>query len=236
MTFDHKTGVSRRTLLKGGAAAGAAAAVSFPMPAIHAAEPITLRYLSTATNQAPAIAEQAFKDTGIKIEYVTVTTDDVTKRIVTQPDSFDLVDSEYFSLKNLVPSGNLMGMDAKKIKLFDKLATVITKGEVDGKKIGDQGTSPHKVLYLEKQRSKDFAKEPDRVDHPDPHDLQRRHARHPPRSRRQADRDLGRTARPGLQGEGVDPQHSVDRHHGCRDGRGIHRQAQICRQGQHDEG
>lgn len=161
---DTKTrGISRRSVLKGtaafaGLAAGSGAITGFP--AILAAEPITLRYLSTATNQSPAIADQAFKDLGIKIEYVSVETDEVTKRIVTQPDSFDLVDTEYFSLKNLVPSGNLMGMDAKKIKLVDKLATVITKGEIDGKKIGDQGTAPHKVCYLEGQHSKNFAKEP----------------------------------------------------------------------------
>ncbi len=159
---EMKRGVSRRTLLKSSAAvaglAGIKAITGFP--AVHAAEPVTLRYLSTATNQSPAIAEQAFKDIGIKIEYVSVTTDDVTKRIVTQPDSFDLVDTEYFSLRNLVPSGNLMGMDAKKIKLVDKLATVITKGEIDGKKIGDQGTAPHKVGYLEGQHSKKFAKSP----------------------------------------------------------------------------
>ena len=36
---------------------------------------------------------------------------------------------------------------------------MITKSEIDGKKIGDQGTSPRKVLYLEKARSKDFARE-----------------------------------------------------------------------------
>jgi len=159
---EMKRGVSRRTLLKSSAAlaglAGMKAITGFP--AVHAAEPITLRYLSTSTNQSPAIAEQAFKDTGVKIEYVSVTTDDVTKRIVTQPDSFDLVDTEYFSLRNLVPSGNLMGMDAKKIKLVDKLATVITKGEIDGKKIGDQGTAPHKVSYLEGQHSKKFASSP----------------------------------------------------------------------------
>ncbi|MDQ0391380.1 ABC transporter substrate-binding protein [Labrys monachus] len=162
MTKHGKGGLSRRELLKGGVAlAGAAAGVSvLAAPAVHAAEPITLRYLSTATNQAPAIADQAFKDIGVKIQYVSVDTDDVTKRIITQPNSFDLVDTEYFSLKKLVPSGNLMGMDARKIKLVDKLATVITKGEVDGKKIGDQGTAPKKVFYLEGQHSKKFAAEP----------------------------------------------------------------------------
>ena len=161
MTTKVTTGLSRRELLKTTAAtASVAAGAAICAPAVHSAEPVTLRYLSTATNQAPAIAEQAFRDTGIKIQYVSVTTDEVTKRIITQPNSFDLVDTEYFSLKKLIPSGNLMGMDASKIKLVDKLAPAITKGMVDGKKIGDQGTAPKKVFFLEGQRSKQFASEP----------------------------------------------------------------------------
>ncbi|MDQ0474776.1 ABC transporter substrate-binding protein [Labrys wisconsinensis] len=161
MSTSETRGLSRRDILKGGVAlAGVAAGASLGAPAIHAAEPVTLRYLSTATNQAPAIAEQAFKDTGVKIQYVSVTTDEVTKRIITQPNSFDLVDSEYFSLKKLMPSGNLMGMDAKKIKLVDKLAPAITKAEIDGKPIGIQGTAPKKVFYLEGQHSKKFSAEP----------------------------------------------------------------------------
>ena len=161
MTKTRSTSASRRDILKGGAAlAGIAAGSTICAPAVHSAEPITLRYLSTATNQAPAIAEQAFKETGIKIEYVSVTTDEVTKRIITQPNSFDLVDTEFFSLKKLTPAGNLMGMDAKKIKLVDKIAPALTKGMVDGKTIGDQGTAPKKVFYLEGQYSKKFASEP----------------------------------------------------------------------------
>ena len=39
---------------------------------------------------------------------------------------------------------------AKKIKEFDNITPVFTKGELpNGKKIGDQGTAPWKVLYLE---------------------------------------------------------------------------------------
>ena len=82
---------------------------------------MTLRYLGTAVNQSADIAKKAKEDTGVTIKYIPVTTDEVTKRIITQPNSFDLVDTEYFSLPNLVPSGNLMGMDAKKIKLADKI-------------------------------------------------------------------------------------------------------------------
>ena len=100
-------------------------------------------------------------DTGITIEYIPVTTDDVTKRVITQPNSFDVVDTEYFSLKKLVPSGNMLAMDAKKIKYFDKITPVFTKGELpNGKKIGDQGTAPRKVMFVEGESSTKFASSP----------------------------------------------------------------------------
>ena len=129
--------LDRRSFLKGTAAAGAAigAQAITGFPAVLAAEGVTLRYLGTAVNQSDDIAKKCKEDTGITIEYIPVTTDDVTKRIITQPNSFDMVDSEYFSLPNLVPSGNLAGMDAKKIKYADKIAPVISKGTIDGKKV-----------------------------------------------------------------------------------------------------
>jgi hypothetical protein len=101
------TAVQRRALLKG--TAGILAAGVFP--AVHAQEKIVLRYLGTAVNQDKAIAEKFKADTGITIQYVAVTTDDVTKRAVTAPNSFDLIDTEYFSLKKIVPTGNLKGID-----------------------------------------------------------------------------------------------------------------------------
>jgi putative spermidine/putrescine transport system substrate-binding protein len=149
-------GLQRRTLLKGTAGILATGVA----PAIHAADPITLRYLGTAVNQDKAIAEKFKADTGIGIRYVAVTTDDVSKRAVTAPNSFDLIDTEYFSLRKIVPTGNLKGIDSRKIKHADKITTLFTKGEVAGKKVGDQGTAPRKVMYLEGERSKAFAKSP----------------------------------------------------------------------------
>ena len=168
--------VSRRDLLKGasvfaaasvGATLGATLGVgldkrsSLFAPAVHADEAKVLRYLGTAVNQSADIAKKVKEDTGITIEYVAVTTDDVTKRIITQPNSYDIVDTEYFSLKKLVPSGNLLAVDAKKIKLFDKITPVFTKGELpNGKKIGDQGTAPKKVMFVEGEHSTKFASSP----------------------------------------------------------------------------
>ena len=153
-TTKSQAGVSRRTVLKGAAAAIAG------FPAIVSAQPVTLRYLGTAVNQSKEIAQKVKADLGLVIEYIPVTTDEVAKRIITQPNSFDVVDAEYFQLRKLIPSGNLLGMDARRIKYADKITPVFTRGQVAGKTIGDQGTAPKKVFYLEGPTSTKFAAAP----------------------------------------------------------------------------
>jgi putative spermidine/putrescine transport system substrate-binding protein len=152
----HDTALGRRSLLQG--MAGILA--SGMAPAVFAQEKIVLRYLGTAVNQDRKIAEKFKADTGIEIQYVAVTTDDVTKRAVTAPNSFDLIDTEYFSLKKIIPTGNLKGIDAKRIKNADKITPLFTKGEIAGKKVGDQGTAPKKVMYLPGEKAKSFADSP----------------------------------------------------------------------------
>jgi putative spermidine/putrescine transport system substrate-binding protein len=50
-------------------------------------------------------------------------------------------------------------MDAKKIEQFNNITPVFTKGELpNGKKIGDQGTAPKKVMFVEGANSTKFAK------------------------------------------------------------------------------
>ena len=153
-------GVSRRNVLKAaGAVAGVTAVTGFP--AVWAQEEKVLRYLGTAVNQSDDITKKVKADTGITIQNIVATTDDVTKRVATQPNSFDILDTEYFSLKKLVPSGNILPMDAKKIKEFDNITPIFTKGQLpNGKVIGDQGTAPKKVMFLEGEHSKTFSKTP----------------------------------------------------------------------------
>ena len=157
---ETRGGITRRSILKASAALGGAALVTkvTGFPAI-AQEKVTLRYLSTAVNQSPAIAAKAGEDLGITIEYIAVTTDDVAKRVITQPNSFDLVDTEYFALPKLLPSGNIMGLDASKITLSDKIASVLRNGTVAGKKVGLDGTAPAEVLYLPDEQATEFAGE-----------------------------------------------------------------------------
>ena len=157
-------GLGRRSMLKAtaglaGLAAGSGAITGFPF--VHSAEPKVLRYLGTAVNEGDEISKRCLAETGIKIEYITATTDDVTKRVITQPNSFDVLDTEFFSLKKLIPSGNIQPLDVRKIKEFNNITPVFTKGQLpNGKKIGDQGTAPWKVLYLEGAGSTKFSKTP----------------------------------------------------------------------------
>jgi putative spermidine/putrescine transport system substrate-binding protein len=156
--------VSRRAVLKGaaglaGAAAGSGAITGFP--AVWSQEDKVLRYLGTAVNQSDEMTKKVKEDTGITIQNIVATTDDVTKRVITQPNSFDVLDTEYFSLKKLVPSGNILPMDAKKIKEFDNITPVFTKGQLpNGKVIGDQGTAPKKVMFVDGPHSTKFSKTP----------------------------------------------------------------------------
>ena len=119
-----------------------------------------LRYLGTAVNQDKEIADKFKADTGIEIQYVAGHHRRRDQARRHPPNSFDLLDTEYFSLKKIVPTGNLKGIDTKKIKNADKITPLFTKGEVDGKKVGDQGTAPKKVIFLEGEKSRSSAKTP----------------------------------------------------------------------------
>src|SRR5664279_1718802 len=114
-------GFSRRSVLKGaagfaGAAAGSGLITGFP--AVWSSEEKVLRYLGTAVNQSDDITKKVKAETGITIQNIVATTDDVTKRVATQPNSFDILDTEYFSLKKLVPSGNIRRHQLLQAEIF----------------------------------------------------------------------------------------------------------------------
>ncbi len=150
---------TRRDFLSTSAAAGALTITGAPF--VHAQEPVTLRIAGTGVNAFNELAAKAKEEVGINIEYIVLTSDDVVTRAVTQPTSFDMIDSEYWMLRKIVPSGNLQGMDTTRIKEYDNIVPIFTKGELpDGTPVARQGISPIKVSYLTDQVSRAFATEP----------------------------------------------------------------------------
>ena len=158
--LERTGGLSRRDLLLRTTAL-AAAASALPAPFVRAAEPVVIRYAGTGVNAFNEISTKVKQDLGIELQFTTLTSDDVVKRAVTQPTSFDMLDSEYWMLKKIVPSGNLKGMDTRKVKLYDRIVPIFTKGELpDGKKTARSGIAPIKVSYLEGAGSKTFSDQP----------------------------------------------------------------------------
>jgi len=168
MTTENKTeksgaGLTRRSLLKTGAAAVGAIAGSGAItgfPTIWAQNPITLRQFGTGVSNINAIAEKCKQDLGITLEMTATDSDAAAQRAVTQPDSYDIADIEYWIAKKVFPAGVMQPMDVKKIKYFDKIVPLFIDGKLKPESVVAQGTAPHTVGFVEAQDSKTFAKSP----------------------------------------------------------------------------
>jgi putative spermidine/putrescine transport system substrate-binding protein len=163
MTNVKKKGVSRRAVLKGsaavaGLAAGSGAITGFPM--IWAQSAITLRQFGTGVSNLNAIAEKCKEDLGITLEMTAMDSDATAQRAVTQPDSYDIADIEYWICKKVFPAGVMQPMDVSKIKYFDKLVPLFITGKLTPDSVIAQGTAPHTVGFVEAADSTTFAKEP----------------------------------------------------------------------------
>ncbi|MDP3316940.1 MAG: PotD/PotF family extracellular solute-binding protein, partial [Devosia sp.] len=152
--------LSRRALLKGAAALGGAAAgagILGGFPTVWAQNPITLRQFGTGVSNLNAIAEKCKADLGITLEMTATDSDAAAQRAVTQPDSYDIADIEYWILKKVFPSGVIQPMDTSKLKYYDKIVPLFKNGKLTPDSVIAQGTAPHTVGYVEKPGDKTFA-------------------------------------------------------------------------------
>ena len=81
---------------------------------------IVLRQFGTGVSNINEIADKAKADLGFTLQMTALDSDAGVQRAVTQPNSFDIGDIEYWMIKKVFPANNLQAMDVKKIKLFDK--------------------------------------------------------------------------------------------------------------------
>ncbi|APF39599.1 extracellular solute-binding protein [Chelatococcus daeguensis] len=156
-------GISRRSLLKTGAAAAGLAAGSGAItgfPTIWAQNPITLRQFGTGVSNLNAIAEKCKEDLGITLEMTATDSDAAAQRAVTQPDSYDIADIEYWIAKKVFPAGVLQPMDVSRLTYFDKIVPLFITGKLTPDSVIAQGTAPHTVGFVEGPDSTTFAKAP----------------------------------------------------------------------------
>ena len=150
-----KKGPSRRSLLKAGGAllggaAGAGAITGFPTIWAQEIKDIELRHVGVSYSVVKAIGDQAAKDLGFKVTMQNLDTSAAINRFITQPDSVDIADVEGWQSKLATKRGVLQGIEVKKIKEFDNILPIFTKGELEGHKIPRQGISPYEAMYITK--------------------------------------------------------------------------------------
>ena len=162
-----KSGLTRRGALKGaaatgGALAGSGALTGFPTIWAQNIKNITLRQFGTGVSNLNAIAERCKKETGITLQMTALDSDAVTQRAITQPNSYDIADIEYWICKKVFPRKVLQPMDTKKLKYFDQVVPIFTTGKLTPESKIAQGTAPHTVSFVDSQDSVKFAKHPTR--------------------------------------------------------------------------
>jgi putative spermidine/putrescine transport system substrate-binding protein len=62
----------------------------------------------------------------------------------------DIADLEGWQAKLAAKRLVIQGIEVKKIKEFDNILPIFTKGEIDGHKIPRQGISPYEAMYIDK--------------------------------------------------------------------------------------
>ena len=151
--------LSRRSLLKTGAAAVGASTLGAPMIWAQNIKDVTLRQFGTGVSNLNEVAQKVKEDLGFTLEMTALDSDSVTQRAATQPGSFDIADIEYWICKKVWPTGNLQAMDTSKIKNYDKIVGIFRNGKLTPESTIAQGTAPHTVGFTSGPEGTDFVKE-----------------------------------------------------------------------------
>jgi putative spermidine/putrescine transport system substrate-binding protein len=156
-----KRGLTRRSVLQGsaaaaGAAAGAGAITGFPTVWAQNIKDITLNHTGQSYSTLIDIARQATADLGFTVEMSVTDHPGMTNRMVNDPTSIDVADTEIWQTKVFVPLGKTQAVDVNRITLWDKMTTLYTEGVFAGKEVSRQGDSPYEIMYRESKDATAF--------------------------------------------------------------------------------
>ena len=146
-------GLTRRRLLKGGAAAaglaaGSGAMTGFPTIWAQNIKDVVITHVGQSFSVIPQIAAQASKDLGFKIDMQTVDLNTQMNRLFTQPDSIDIADVSINVVPDIMKKKIGLPIPVSKYKWWDTSMPLFKKGEYpDGRKASVEGGAPIKFQY-----------------------------------------------------------------------------------------
>ncbi len=147
--------ISRRSVLKGGAAlAGATAITGFPTVWAQTLKDVTLVHTGMSYSTVADIARQASQDLGFKVEMSVVDHPGLTNRMVNDPKSIDIADMEIWQSKIIIPQGVTQAVEIAKIKNWSDLTPLYTEGKFAGQEVSRQGDSPFEFMYRDAKDGK----------------------------------------------------------------------------------
>ena len=104
----RKKGISRRTMLKGmaaaaGVAAGSGVITGFPMVWAQKLKDVKLLQLGPAYSTIAEVGKQASKDLGFEVEMQTADAANLLTRVMTQPKTLDVADLSFVHMPRVIP-------------------------------------------------------------------------------------------------------------------------------------
>jgi len=157
------SGLKRRSVMKGaaavaGTAVGSGAIKGFPTIWAQNLQDVTLRHVGSSYSAIIDIARQASEDLGFTVEMQNVNGDALVNRVVTQPNTVDIADLEYWAVQKVFPRGVMQGIDLSRIDRWGDIVPIFTEGKYpDGGDVSRQGTLPYEVQYTESGEATQFA-------------------------------------------------------------------------------
>jgi putative spermidine/putrescine transport system substrate-binding protein len=161
-----KSGMTRRGLVKGaaaavGAAAGSGALTGFPTIWAQNIKDIELKHAGPPVTAIQAIGDQATKDLGFKVTMQAAENADLLNRFLTSSANMDVADISLYYMKYLIGRNIVQTIPVGKVKYWDMTLPLFTKSVYpDGRHASTEGTAPSTVLYSVDAAGSKFATAP----------------------------------------------------------------------------
>jgi putative spermidine/putrescine transport system substrate-binding protein len=164
-TTGIKSALTRRDVIKGTAAtagvvAGTGAITGFPTIWAQNIRNITLNHTGMSYSTLIDIGRKASEDLGFTVEMSVTDHPGMTSRMVTNPQSIDVADTEIWQTKIYVPQGVTQAVDINRIALWDKVTPLYTQGVFAGQEVSREGDSPFEIMYRDAVDGTSFVEGP----------------------------------------------------------------------------
>jgi putative spermidine/putrescine transport system substrate-binding protein len=164
MNDKDSAGLTRRGFLKTSAATAGVAAGSgvlgAPMIWAQNIKDVTLNQVGPSYSVIADIAEKASADLGFRIVPQTADSTALMTKVVSQPETIDIADLEFWAMQKVWRSGKLQPVEIARIANWSKMTPLMRDGKnFDGSELSRQGTMPFEVMYTGGPGDTSFAAE-----------------------------------------------------------------------------